>query len=82
VLGAITLELTRPDHLRSVADETAAILGSLAGLDDGARAEFLAVLPHYAEPELDDLFDYSVDRLIDGVRTRVAHAHATGEGEP
>ena len=68
VWGAITLELSRPPDLQSVDDETTAIFGSILQLDEESRRELLSVLPFYAEPELADLFDYSVDRLIDGVR--------------
>lgn len=72
VWGAITLELGRPAHLQSVEDETIAIFGSIAQLDPDARGELLSLLPFYAEPELADLFDYSVDRLVDGVREQAA----------
>lgn len=78
VWGAITLELSRPADLQSVEDETAAIFGSIAQLDTEERAELLSVLPFYAEPEMADLFDYSVDRLIDGVREQSARTRATG----
>jgi len=78
VWGAITLELGRPEHLQSVEDETTAIFGSITQLDEDARAELLSLLPFYAEPELTDLFDYSVDRLVDGVREQAARSRATG----
>jgi AcrR family transcriptional regulator len=78
VWGAITLELGRPEHLQSVEDETIAIFGSISQLDEDDRAELLSLLPFYAEPELTDLFDYSVDRLVDGVREQAARSRTTG----
>ena len=78
VWGAITLELGRPEHLQSVEDETTAIFGSISQLDEDDRAELLSLLPFYAEPELTDLFDYSVDRLVDGVREQAARSRTTG----
>lgn len=78
VWGAITLELGRPEHLQSVGDETTAIFGSIAQLDEEARGELLSLLPFYAEGEMADLFDYSVDRLVDGVREQAARTSATG----
>lgn len=72
VLGAIILELSRPEGLESADQEAAAIHGSLASLAPAGRAQFDDVLPHFASPELADLFDYSVDRLVDGVRAVAA----------
>jgi AcrR family transcriptional regulator len=72
VLGAITLELARPEHLQSIDDEAAAIYGSLGGLDAADRAEFVDLLPYFSERSLDDLFEYSIDRVIDGVRSEAA----------
>lgn len=72
VLGAAVLELSRPGDLQTAGHEAAAILGSLASLSTDDRAEFDDVLPHFVAPDLVDLFDYSIDRLVDGVRA-VAH---------
>lgn len=68
VLGAVVLELSRPDELETPAQEAAAILGSLAALAPEDRAEFDDVIGHFVSPELTDLFDYTLDRLVDGVR--------------
>jgi AcrR family transcriptional regulator len=81
ILGAITLELARPDDLQSVEDEAAAIYGSLGVLDADDRAELLDVLPYFSERSLDDLFEYSVDRALDGIRSQVAEA-STGRADP
>jgi AcrR family transcriptional regulator len=70
VLGAIVLELSRPAHLRSIDDEAAAIHGSLAHVGAEARAELLGLLPHYVEADLDDLFAFSVDQIIAGLRSQ------------
>ncbi|MHB1137573.1 MAG: TetR/AcrR family transcriptional regulator [Microthrixaceae bacterium] len=78
VLGAIVLELARPRDLQSADDETTAILGSIAQLTEQARAELLSVIPYYSERDLPDLFDYSVDRVVDGVRNQSARRRATG----
>lgn len=72
VLGAIVLELSRPTDLQSIDDESAAIYASLTSLDAASRAEFQAVLPHFCERSLDDLFEYSIDRVVDGVRAQAA----------
>ena len=79
VLGAIVLELSRPTQLQSIEDETTAIFGGLGQLDEGDREEWLAVLPYYSEQRLGDLFDYSVDRLIDGLRTQAALSRAAAK---
>jgi AcrR family transcriptional regulator len=68
VLGAIILELARPEGLDGPDREAAAIYGSLASLSADDRAQYDDVLAHFTSPELSDLFDYSVDRLVDGVR--------------
>src|ERR671911_738715 len=81
ILGAITLELARPGDLQSVEDEAAAIYGSLGVLDADDRAELLDVLPYFSERSLDDLFEYSVDRALDGIRSQVAAASA-GRADP
>jgi len=39
-------------------------------LDAADRAEFLAVLPFFSNRSLDDLFEYTTDRLLDGIRTQ------------
>lgn len=78
VLGAIVLELGRPAHLQSADDETTAILGSIAQLSEEARGELLSVIPFYSEQDLPDLFDYTVDRLVEGVRDQSARLRATG----
>jgi len=81
ILGAITLELARPDDLQSLEDEAAAIYGSLGVLDADDRAELLDVLPYFSDRSLDDLFAYSVDRVLDGIRSQVADA-STGRVDP
>ncbi len=68
VLGAIVLELSRPSDLKSSRDEAAAIFASLGELSPEDRSEFTEILPHYSDGNLDAFFDYSVDRLIDGIR--------------
>lgn len=68
VLGVVVLEAGRPADLRTPDQEAAAVLGALAGLDDADRAEFDDVVPRLLGPSLPDLFEYSIDRLIDGVR--------------
>ncbi len=70
VLGAVVLELSRPTYLQSIDDEVAAIHGSLAQLSSEAKAELLGLLPHYIEGNLDDLFEFSVDQLIAGLRSQ------------
>jgi hypothetical protein len=72
VLGAIILELSRPDGLETPDHEAAAIYGSLASLEATDRAQYDDVLPYFASPDLADLFDYSIDRLVDGVRAVAA----------
>jgi AcrR family transcriptional regulator len=70
VLGAIVLELSRPARLQSIDDEAAAIHGSLAHVGAEARAELLGLLPHYVEGNLDDLFEFSVDQIVAGLRSQ------------
>ncbi len=70
VLGAVVLELARPSHLQSIDDEAAAIYGSMAQLQPAERAELIDVLPHFTEQGLDDLFEYSIDRIIDGIASQ------------
>ncbi|MCD9624196.1 TetR/AcrR family transcriptional regulator C-terminal domain-containing protein [Rhabdothermincola sp. EGI L10124] len=72
VLGAVVLELARPADLETPDHEAAAIYGSLAALSADDRAEYDDVLDHFVSPELADLFEYSIDRLIDGVRAAAA----------
>lgn len=71
VIGAIVLELARPADLRSIADEASAIYVSLGALDARDRAELADLLPFFSERSLDDLFEFTVDRLIDGIRSRL-----------
>ncbi len=66
-LGAVVLELARPDELQSGDDEAAAIHASLGAVSAEARRDLAPVLPHLSETGLDDLFAYSIDRLIDGI---------------
>ncbi len=68
VLGAIVLELSRPTDLQSGGDEASAIYASIGSLTPEDRAEFASVLPHFSDKSLDDLFEFSIDRLIDGIR--------------
>jgi AcrR family transcriptional regulator len=72
VLGAVVLELSRPEGLDGPEHEAAAIHGSLPSLDADDRAQYDDVLPHFTDPDLADLFDYSIDRLVDGVRAVAA----------
>lgn len=72
VLGAIVLEMRRPEGLETPGHEAAAIYGSLAALSPDDRAQYDDVLPHFVSPELSDLFEYSIDRLVDGVRAVAA----------
>lgn len=72
VLGAITLELSRPADLRSVEEEGAAIFGSLGRLRPEDRDELLDLLPHFGDDRVADLFDYTVERLLDGIATQVS----------
>ncbi len=72
VLGAVVLELARPEGLETPDAEAAAIYGSLAALDADDRAQYDDVLPHFVSPDLTDLFEYSIDRLVDGVRAVAA----------
>lgn len=67
VLGAVVLELSRPVDLQSVADEASSIYASLGELPPGDRAEIVSVLAHFTDQSLDGLFNYSVERIIDGV---------------
>ncbi len=68
VLGAVVLELDRPEALQSAEHEAAAIRGSLVSLGAEDRATWEDVLPHFATPALEDLYEYTIDRLVDGVR--------------
>lgn len=68
VLGAVVLELSRPEGLRSADDEAAAILGAMGELDDDDRAELAGLLGHMTSPDLPDLAAYTIDRIVDGVR--------------
>jgi AcrR family transcriptional regulator len=68
VLGAIQLELSRPSDMQTANDEAASIYASIGELSPEDRAEFVDVLPHLDDQSLDDLFAYSIDRLIDGIR--------------
>lgn len=68
VLGAIQLELSRPIDLKTVDDEAAAIYASMGELSPEDRSQFVDVLPHLSNRGVDDLFEYSIDRLIDGIR--------------
>jgi len=68
VLGAILLELARPADLQSGDDEASAIYASIGALSSEDRSEFTDVLSHFSAHGLDDLFEYSIDRLIDGIR--------------
>ena len=68
VLGAIVLDQRRPPGLDGARAEAAAIHGSLAALDDADRAQYDDLLPFFTSPDLADLFEYSIDRLVDGVR--------------
>lgn len=72
VLGAVVLELARPEGLETPDHEAVAIYGSLASLSYEDRAEYDDVLVHFVSPDLVDLFDYSIDRLVDGVRAVAA----------
>ena len=68
VLGAVVLEMDRPESLQSAEHEATAIRGSLVSLGAGDRATWEAVLPHFSTPALEDLYEYTIDRLVDGVR--------------
>ncbi len=72
VLGAVVLELARPAGLETPQHEAAAILGALGSLSPDDRAQFDDVLPHFASPALAELFEYSIDRLVDGVKALAA----------
>jgi AcrR family transcriptional regulator len=72
LLGAVILELARPEDLETPDQEAAAIYGSLASLSADDRAQYDEVLPHFVDPELADLFEYSIDRLVDGIRAVAA----------
>ncbi len=80
VLGTIVLELSRPADLQGIGDEAAAIYGSLQNLGPAAREEFLDLLPHYTEGSLTDLFEYSLDRLVEGVRCSAETARTPAPG--
>lgn len=78
VLGAVVLDLGRPPGLRDAGAEAAAMLGSMGALGADARAQLADVLPYFASPELADLFDYTIDRLVDGVRAAAAPSTPRG----
>jgi AcrR family transcriptional regulator len=90
-LGAVVLELSRPGDLQSGGDEASAVYASINALSSEDRAELADVLLHYSRAGLDDLFEYSIDRIIDGVRIVAENAqtaqatpdpqNAHGEGE-
>lgn len=67
-LGAVVLELSRPGDLQSGGDEVAAIYASMGALSPEDRSELSDVLLHYSNEGLDDLFEYSIDRILDGIR--------------
>jgi len=71
VIGASVLELARPRDLQSIEDEAAAIFASMGELEARDRAEFADILPFFSERSLDDLFEYTLGRLVDGIRTRL-----------
>lgn len=71
VIGAIVLELARPAGLQSIQDEASAIYASLGALAPRDRAELADLLPFFSERSLDDLFEFTIDRLIDGIRSRL-----------
>lgn len=72
ILGAVLLEAGRPSHLRRVADESAGIAGALGSVSAESRAELVALLPFLDRLEEDDLFDYTVERMLDGLRAVLA----------
>lgn len=72
VLGAVVLELSRPAGLETPDQEASAVAGSVSSLRPVDRAQFDDLLLHFTEPGLPDLFEYSIDRLVDGVRAAVA----------
>lgn len=68
VIGAVVLELSRPAGLETPGQEAAAIVGSLAALSEADRRELDDVATYLVAPDLDDLFAYTVARIVDGVR--------------
>ena len=70
-LGAIVLELTRPTDLQTGDDEATAVHASLGAVPAAVRDEFRDILGHVSTKGTDDLFAFSVDRIIDGVRAVV-----------
>ncbi|MEZ4334474.1 MAG: TetR/AcrR family transcriptional regulator [Myxococcota bacterium] len=76
ILGAILLEAERPSHLKHVGDESAAIAGALGRVGVASRQELAALLPYFDDLAEDDLFAYTVERLLDGLRAVLT------EGEP
>lgn len=82
ILGAILLEAERPRHLKHVADESAAIAGALAGVSTEHRMELVSLLPFLEGLGNDDLFAYTVERMLDGLRAvLVASRGASNEHE-
>ena len=73
VLGAVLLDLRRPPGLHDAGAEAAAIYGSLGSLGDESRAQLVEVLPYFTQPDLADLFEYTIDRLVDGIRAVAGH---------
>lgn len=72
ILGAVLLEAGRPSHLRGAADESAGIAGALGSVSEGTRSELVALLPYLDRLEEDDLFAYTVERMIEGLRAVLA----------
>ena len=73
-LGAVVLELSRPRELQSGGDEASAVYASIGAASPGDRRELSDVLPHLSDKGLDDLFEYSLDRLVDGIRAVVGES--------
>jgi AcrR family transcriptional regulator len=74
VLGAVVLELARPPGMRGADGEAAAIVAAMGGLDDDDRAVLAGLLGDMTSPDLPDLADYTVARIVDGVRAVAAGA--------
>jgi hypothetical protein len=68
----VLLEAGRPSHLRGAADESAGIAGALGSVSEGTRSELVALIPSLDRLEEDDLFAYTVERMIDGLRAVLA----------
>lgn len=83
ILGAILLEAERPSHLKHVGDESAAVAGALGGVSSESRNELVALLPFLEGLGNDDLFAYTVERMLDGLRVVLAAGQAgTSERSP